>query len=52
MNSEQARWILKFHRPDRPRNTERRQLQQAKEHLKENCTKFCSECGADMRGKE
>lgn len=29
MNGEQARIILKFHRPDRPRNTERRQLQQA-----------------------
>ena len=24
--------------------------EEAKEHLKENCTKFCSECGADMRG--
>lgn len=29
MTPEEARIILKFHRPDRPRNTERRQLQQA-----------------------
>lgn len=29
MTNEEARWILKFHRPDRPRSTDRRQLQKA-----------------------
>lgn len=29
MTDEEARWILKFHRPDRPRSTDRRQLQKA-----------------------
>ena len=29
MTNEEARWILKFHRPDRPRSADRRQLQKA-----------------------
>ena len=29
MTSEEARWILKYNRPDRPRKTDKRQLQQA-----------------------
>lgn len=29
MTTEEARIILKFHRPDRPRSTDRRQLQKA-----------------------
>lgn len=59
MTNEEARWILKFHRPDRPRSTEMKQLQKAidvildeGEWLDSNEDWFdhiCSSCGLKTR---
>ena len=64
MTNEEAKIILKFHRPDRPRNTDRRQLQKAIDViLEEQITKgknlndeyddvdqfICSKCGIELQ---
>ena len=58
MTNEEARWILKYHRPDRPRSTDRKQLQKAIDVILEDQRPkgmminkapygwgYCSECG-------
>ena len=50
MTNEQARKILLENRPDRPRSTRRRQLQQAIDVILEDQKEAISEAIREMRG--
>ena len=49
MTVEEAKIILKFHRPDRPRSTEKRQLQQAIDVILADQKEAISEAIREMR---